>query len=300
STAASPPRLAIDQFANLFGNGGNLQTWRAENQWNVVPTVTMTRRTMTFRFGVDLVYAAQGTGDNGLANGYLQLNKGGNHRYPTRSSLNVQDGSGIGDVLLGIPGAGQIDWNDTYYRSWPYFGFFVQNDWKMRRNLTLNLGLRYDVQIPWVERWNRVNNGFDYHAVNPLSDQIIAKWKEFKAAYDRTNPRFPYPDPPAAILGGKTFVQPNGPRRIYDTDWQTIQPRIPVAWLFERRTVLRTGFGIYHRTATQTGQTDGFSQTTNFTRSTNGDISPAGSGLTGPYSLQNPFPDGLLAPSRDA
>jgi len=116
-----------------------------------------------------------------------------------------------------------------------------------------------------VERWNRVNSGFDYTSKNPLSDQIIARWNELKTAYDKTNPRFSYPAPPAAILGGKTFVQPNGGRRIYDTDWQNIQPRIGIAWRFQQRTVLRTGFGIYHRTATQAGQTDGFSQITNFT-----------------------------------
>ncbi len=61
--------------------------------------------------------------------------------------------------------------------------------------------------------------------------------------------------------------------------------------------MLRTGFGIYHRTATQGGQTDGFSQTTNFTRSIDGDATPAATGLTGPYSLQNPFPDGIVQPS---
>src|SRR5262245_15463540 len=296
STGNYPPRIAIDQFSNLFGNGANLYTWRADNQFNIVPTVTTAKGSKTWKFGLDLVYAAVGVGDVGLANGYLQFTRWGTQRYPQRSALNAQDGSGVADVLLGIPGAGQIDWNDTYYRSWPYFGFFVQNDWKLRRNLTLNLGLRYDVQIPWVERWDRVNNGFDYTAKNPLSDQIIAKWKSLKEAYDRTNPRFPYPDVPAAILGGKTFVQPGRNRRVYDTDWSNIQPRIGIAWRFEKDTVLRTGFGIFHRTATQNGQTDGFSQTTNYQRSLNGDVSPA-AGLTGPYSLQNPFPDSIVQPS---
>ncbi|MBI2685599.1 MAG: TonB-dependent receptor [Acidobacteria bacterium] len=296
STGSYPPRLAIDQFSNLFGNGSNLYTWRADNQYNIVPSVTVASGSKTWRFGIDLVYAAVGVGDVGLANGYLQFTRWGTQRYPQRSALNAQDGSGVADVLLGIPGAGQIDWNDTYYRSWPYFGFFVQNDWKLKRNLTLNLGLRYDVQIPWVERWNRVNNGFDYTSKNPLSDQIIARWKSLKEAYDRTNPRFPYPDPPAAILGGKTFVEPGGNRRIYDTDWSNIQPRIGVAWHLEKRTVLRTGFGIFHRTATQSGQTDGFSLSTGYQRSLNGDVSPA-AGLTGPYSLENPFPDGIVQPT---
>ncbi|MBS1829549.1 MAG: TonB-dependent receptor [Acidobacteria bacterium] len=296
STANYPPRFAIDQFSNLFGNGANLFTWRADNQYNLAPTLTYISGTKTWKIGLDLVYAAVGVGDVGLANGYLQFTRWGTQRYPQRSALNVQDGSGVADVLLGIPGAGQVDWNDTYYRSWPYYGFFVQNDWKVRRNLTLNLGLRYDVQFPWVERWDRVNNGFDYTSKNPLSDQIIARWKSLKATYDRTNPRFPYPDPPAAIYGGKTFVQPGGTRRIYDTDWQNIQPRIGIAWQFEKNTVLRTGFGIFHRTATQTGQTDGYSLATGYLRSSDGDVTPS-AGLTGPNSLENPFPYGIVQPT---
>ena len=290
-----PPRITVDQFSNLFGNNANLYSLKADNQWNMVPSVTLTSGKKTLRFGVDMVYAMMGVGSIGTPQGILQFTRWGSYRYPQRSALNQQDGSAVADVLLGIPGAGLVDWNDTFYRTWPYFGFFVQNDWKVRRNLTLNLGLRYDVQIPWVERYDRINTGFDYNAKNPLSDQIIAQWQANKAAYDKTNPRFPYPEPPAAILGGKTFVQPGGPRRIYETDWQNIQPRIGVAWNFERRTVLRAGFGIYHRTATQAGQTDGYSQATGYTRSLDGDITPA-AGLTGPYSLQNPFPDGIIRP----
>ena len=69
-----------------------------------------------------------------------------------------------------------------------------------------------------------------------------------------------------------------------------------------KKTVLRTGFGIYHRTATQTGLTDGFNQTTTFNRSLDGDRYPASYAggnfsLTGPYSLANPFPFGVQAPS---
>jgi len=77
---------------------------------------------MTVKFGMDLVYAAQATGDNGLANGYLNFNKWGTQRYPTRSTLNVQDGSGSATSCSEFLAGGQIDWNDTYYRSWPYFG----------------------------------------------------------------------------------------------------------------------------------------------------------------------------------
>ncbi|MCL5742997.1 MAG: carboxypeptidase-like regulatory domain-containing protein [Acidobacteria bacterium] len=293
-----PPRINIDQYTQLFGTG-SVVTFRAENQTNLAPSITMTRGTKTIKFGVDVLYVGQGIADSGNSKGYLQFNRWGTQRYPQRSALNAQDGNGIADILLGIPGAGQIDWNDTYYRSYPYYGIFIQNDWKLSRTLTVNIGLRYEVQLPAVERFDRQNTGFDYNAVNPLSDQILAKWRQYQATYNATNPRYPYPDPPKAIYGGKTFIERGGNRRIFDTDWTNIQPRVGVAWNFMRNTVLRTGFGIYHRTIlsnTLTGETDGFSQTTNYTRSLDGNITPSAQ-LTGPYSLQQPFPDGLTAPA---
>jgi hypothetical protein len=298
STTNFPPRITLDQFSDLFGNSTNLYTWGADNQWNIVPTFTMTRGSKTLRFGADLVYAMRGNGSIGQANGQLGFNRYATQQYPLKAGAST-DGAGIADLLLGQPGTGFVDWNDTYYRTWPYYGFFVQNDWKVRRNVTLNLGLRYDVQVPFVERWNRVNSGFDFNAVNPLSDQILAVWKKDAAAYNATNPKYPYPAAPAALLGGKMFVQPNGSRRTYNTDWQDLQPRIGLAWQFAKSTVLRTGFGIYHRTATQANYTDGFSQQTPYIRSTNGDVTPA-MALTGPYSLQDPFPNGLIAPSGRA
>jgi hypothetical protein len=304
STLDAPPRIILDGgFANLFGNGANLYTWSTDNQWNIAPTVTMTRGAMTLKFGLDLIYAMQGSGNIGQANGQLTFTGFGTQQYPLAGSTTTNNG--LADLMLGIPGSTSgansgtplsfVDWNDTYYRTWPYFGIFAQNDWRIAHNLTLNLGLRYDVQIPWVERWNRVNNGFDFSAVNPDSAAILAAWAQKKGAYTSTT--VPYPAPPADIFGGKTFVQPNGNRRTYNTDWEDIQPRIGIAWNFMSKTVLRTGFGIYHATATNANYTDGFSQQTPYIDSLDGGMTPSALSATGPYSLQNPFPNGLIAPT---
>ena len=294
STTGFPPRIQVDQFSDLFGNGGDLYTWGTDNQWNLTPTITLTRRTHTIKTGLDLVYAARGSGNIGQANGYFNFGRPVTQHYPLVGGNNT-DGAGIAALLLGAPGSGYVSWNDTYYRTWPYAGVFLQDDWKVRRNLTLNLGLRYDVQFPFVERWNRVNNGFDLTAKNPVSDQVLAAWAADKAVYDATNPRIPYPDPPPVLLGGKTFVQPGGDRHTYSTDWTDIQPRFGLAWTMARDTVLRTGFAIMYRTATQGNYTDGFSQQTAYNAALDGITYNAG--LTGPYSLANPFPDGIIAPS---
>ena len=300
SNSEFPPRFITDQFANLFGNGSNLFTWSTSNQWNVVPTLTITSGKKTIRMGLDMVYASIGSGSIGQTNGQFNFDRSATRQYPLRGGT-VSDGSGIADMLLGSPGSGFLDWNDTYYRSWPAIALFAQNDWKVSRKLTVNLGLRYDVQFPFVERWNRMNTGFDYKAVNPLSDRILSVWNANKAAYDANKANaFPFPPPPTAIYGGKTFIEPGASRRTYNTDWTNLQPRIGIAWAFAPRTVLRTGFGIVHRTAAQGGYTDGFSQQTAYQASLNGGINPsalAGASPSGPYSLVNPFPNGITAPT---
>src|SRR2546430_16315240 len=63
----------------------------------------------------------------------------------------------------------------------PYMGLYVGDDWRIRPRLTINVGLRYDVQIPWLERFDRVNRGFDLTNKNPDSDVILAKWASNQA-----------------------------------------------------------------------------------------------------------------------
>ena len=288
------PKFSLGaDYVTVVGAGYN---WSTQNQWTLSPSFTLVRGRNTIHLGGEVTYAGLGNGNTGSSNGEFVFARTWTQRRGNQAG-NRYDGSSIADLLLGLPGNAFVDWNDTYYRTWPYVAGFVQSDWKLRSNLTLNLGLRYDVQIPFVERWNRQNAGYDFNAVNPLSDRILANWRELKARYDATKPAFPYPDPPSAILGGKTFVDPSKGRRVFDTDWTDIQPRVGLAWNFQPRTVLRGGFGIYYRTATGTGYIDGFSQRTSYVGGDDtGTYVPRG-GLTGPYSLENPFPDGLVRPT---
>lgn len=301
STGNYPPEFLFDTFTDLFGlsSNSNAFNWESDNQWDIAPTFTLTHGTHTIKAGLVLNYAAIGIGNTGMSNGEFTFNRTATQHYPLHS-VNASDGSSIADLLLGTPDAGFIDWNDSFYRTWPYFGLFVHDDWKVSNNLTLNIGLRYDVQIPFKERWNRINTGFNFSAVNPDSAQILAAWAADKAAWDKANPTKPYyPAPPAQILGGVTFLQPGSSPRPFQTDWTDIQPRIGLAWKMPFDTVLRTGFGIYYMTGVQTsaaasGYADGFNQQTPYIASADGIAYTTP--LTGPYSLANPFPNGLVTP----
>lgn len=292
----SVPQISIDDFTGLFG-GGDLFTWNTNNQWDVAPSVTMTRGRHTLRFGGEFLYYAQGDQSTGEGTGTFDFNSGWTQQFPDVRQ-NDKDGSSIASLLLGTPGSGRVDWNDSDYETRPYFGIYLQDDWKVNSRLTLNLGLRYEVQIPWIERFNRRANGWDTTTKNPYSDAVLANWNMLKAQYDAQNPNatYPYPVAPAELTGGYLFAGVNGqPDRIYDTDWSNIAPRIGVAFKITEKTVLRAGAGVYYAAPTQNGVAPGFNQSTPYTNSLDG-ITPS-AGLTGAYSLINPFPNGLIKAS---
>jgi hypothetical protein len=284
------PRITLSNYSDIIGNSFS---WSTDNQWDFTASLRQTRGRHSLSYGAEYAYIGQGRGGPGRANGQLNFDQGWTRQYRDLGQ-GALDGYSIASLLLGYPGGGNIDWNDSFYRSWPYVAGYVQDDWKVTSKLTLNLGLRYDIQFPWVERFNRANAGFDFSQRHPNSDAIIAKWKELKTAYDRNNPRYPYPDPPAAIYGARQFASDED-RRIYDVDWSNIQPRLGVAWNFLPKIVLRGGFGIFHPTDGQSGQVSGFNQSTGYINSID-QFTPS-AGLTGPYSLEDPFPNGLIRPA---
>ncbi len=288
----APPSFNLSTYSSIIGN---TYSWSTQNQWSLQPGLIQTKGKHVIHYGFEWAYAAIANAGPGRANGEFSFTPGWTQQYVNHSQ-GSRDGSGVADLLLGLPDAGFIDYNDSSYKSWPYFAGYVQDTWRVRKNLTLTMGLRYDVQIPFVERFNRVNSGFNYSAANPLTDQVLAAWNAASAAY--TSTKFTYPQAPGALFGAREFASSKN-RRPYDTDWTDLQPRVGVAWQFAPKTVFRAGFGIFYRTATQLNQSDGFSQRTNYVSSLDSGVLPA-AGLTGPYSLQNPFPNGILAPTGAA
>jgi hypothetical protein len=184
----------------------------------------------------------------------------------------------LADLLLGYPTGGGVDWNDTLFEGWHYYAGYVQDDFRARRNLTLNLGVRWETQTSITERFNRIDGGFCYTCVNPLENipQIAS------------SPALAHP-----LSGGLLFAGVGGiPRTPYNTYLSYWQPRFGFAWAITPKTVLRGGYGLYYAFANQHDTRTGFNQRTDYITSLDGDLTPNGSFASG-----NPYPDGAAAPT---
>lgn len=174
-------------------------------------------------------------------------------------------GNGFASLLLGYPTSGSVPYNPALAYSSHYYGLFVQDDWRINSRLTFNLGLRWDVETPLTERYNRQNDGFAFGAVSPL--QV----------------------PGYSLTGGLLFTSGSN-RTPFASDFNNVQPRIGAAFKVNDKTVVRGGFGVYYLPTFDTGYNNGFAVTTPYTASNDGNATPAN-------NLSSPFPSGLVQPS---
>jgi carboxypeptidase family protein len=205
-------------------------------------------------------------------------------RGPVDNSPLAPIGQELAMFMLGIP-AGQMAQSASYATQDKYFASYLHDDFKLSSKLTLNLGLRYELELPFTERFDRLVAGFAFNQTNPLEAAARANYAK--------NPIPELPIDQFHTRGGLTFVNQNGNGRSpFKGEKNNFLPRIGIAWQIGDKTILRTGFGIFYDTlgvnSTAPIQT-GFSQATPIQASLD-------SGLTYIATLANPLPKGLLSP----
>ncbi len=319
------PNINIGGFASpLFGSGSF--SWTPYNSWQVLPTLSWQRGTHSLRFGFETHYEARGNVGPGNAYGTLSFGQGLTQQATDHASTTnggTDTFMGVASLLLGMPSGGSIDNNVSTYLTRPYYAGFVADTWRATSRLTLDIGLRYEVQLPFLERYNRQASQFNPNQVSPLSNSVLSAWNANAAAYNgspssnltSSGAFYPYPVAPPAMYGVWEFAGVNGyPRRQHYTDYTNGAPRIGFAYRLGNKTVIRGGFGVFYQSDTALGNsTTGFSVTTQYTNSFNGGVTPSAcsnplisgnpctSGYpTGPYSIVDPFPTALSQASGPA
>src|SRR5947209_15028169 len=139
-------------------------------------------------------------------------------------------------VLTG--GALTIPAASDYAESSKVWAGFFQDNWKVTRKLTLNIGLRYELEGSETERYNRTVRGFDPTAQQPFEAAALANYAKAPTA-EISPSQF-------SVRGGLTFAGVNGqPRGVYDLDTNNFMPRLGFAYSLNDKTVIRGGFGMY-------------------------------------------------------
>lgn len=270
--------------------GSQFRNESSRQQLNFQANIAQTVERHALKYGFEWAQLIHHSASSGNASGSWTFDTVWSRQYFGRRQPSPLDGSSVADLLLGYMNSGSIPFNDTALYREPYVAGYLQDDWRLSRRLTLNLGLRYDIQFPRYEIHDRLVAGFDFNTTNPISGAVLERWREYAA----TTPN--YPAPPSAIRGGLVYAGAGGlSRRLYNFDFSNVQPRLGFAYNFAHKTVMRGGFGIFHRTLLGGAITTGFSQSTPYINSVDGGLTHRAS-LTGPYSLENPFPDGLIQP----
>src|SRR5262249_54874136 len=157
------------------------------------------------------VHGAHALKFGGALRGYLQSEAIGNNNGSFLFSNNQNGfgtGNGIADFLLGIPTRYTQTTGDTTYPRQRAFYLYSMDEWRVRPNLVLNLGLRYEIAPPFADK-------FDQGSV-------------FRPGYRSTT--FPNATLGLLFVGDPDPVLGTVPRGLYPTDKNNLAPRFGLAY----------------------------------------------------------------------
>ena len=204
------PRLTVSGF--FTGQTSIAGPDAGSDYWAVRDALSVSRGKHSFKFGGEVSYEK-------IVHDTLLDN------YGVFAFNGSKTGNAYADFLLGLPSTFTQDAPIRKTDNGAYLSAFVQDDFRLHPRLTLNLGIRYDVQFPFTDPQDR------------------------KLAY---------------VPGAKSRVSPSAPegllfpgdpgisRGIVHTDWNNVAPRLGLAWdpRGDGRTSIRAGFGIFYGSTT--------------------------------------------------
>ncbi len=187
---------------------------------------------------------------------------------PNPLAASATSGSGVADLLLGAASySNAIVTREDYDH--PYLALYLQDEFRAGPGLTLMYGLRYNLEPSWTEAQNRL--GFiDTTSPSPIASQV---------------PQIPN------LVGGIGFPGMDGSgSRPGTTQMNAFDPRVGLSWTLNDKTVVHSGFGVFHHPGAQYG----FENATVGSNRVTSAIVTQPDGVTPLFNLANPVPTGLL------
>jgi len=287
-TPGSPVVYIYGGYAMASGEALGAQAWSVYKNGNQVYHLLATLTHMTgkheLKFGGEWRVNQMNWYQVGPTTGLTIFDQYSTSEYPWWGG-----GDAMASFLTGTGSGNQ--WGEyeiaSHFSTQNYrWGGFIQDNWRATDKLTVNIGLRYDLEIPRTERYNRGEN-LDLEIPVPIQPAAVdaATWPSILGPIpDVTNPR-----------GGYVFFS-DKQRRVVDTHYNNFGPRISIAYRFRPKTVFRSGYGLFYMptefgtSGGGLGGTDGFSAVTGWNQTVPGEP-------TVPWGRQSdPFP-GILLPT---
>ncbi len=261
------PNVSITGYNGLGNNGPN-RTTHLMHTANVSVSRLMGSHTLKFggeyrRMGADVRSFSSSAGTYSFTQAY------------TAAAPTATGGDAFASFLLGYPATGSIVYAAPAEYRVDYYAAYVQDEFRVASNLTLNYGVRYEYEPGISEVENRFTVGFDREAA------------------------FPIHVPGMTLKGGLMYAGVDGYPTRQGKALNGWAPRGGVAWSLTERDVVRGGYGFYWAPMQFSGIGEtamarlGYTATTTYLSSIDGNRTPAN-------SLSNPFPLGLVEPQGNA
>jgi len=293
---AAPSYYIYGGYNKVSGQSIGAQAWSAYRNGSEVhhlmATLSRVQGRHEFKFGGDIRVHRMNWVQWGDAAGVHTFDQQGTEQQPWTGTN--KGGDAMASFLIGSGYGGWGSYGIPAFMSTqsPKYDVFFQDNWRVTDKLTIGLGLRYDLEIPRTERYDRMNwwdldLAQSISAPNPVLDESLLP------AGAGLQQDF------GSLKGGLVFASPNQ-RPTADTDKNNFGPRISFAYRMNEKTVIRTGYGVFYNptlfgtAGAGQGGIDGFQSSTNWRNTYNGDnLTPWG-------RPSNPFPEGITFPSGNS
>jgi hypothetical protein len=238
------PAFSASGFTG-FGGGGNYST-TYDNNWSAGETLSKVSGSHSMKFGLETTATLRNPFATNQFPGLASFGVGFTQANYLQADSN--SGDGLATALLGYVNGTTFTPAAQFSYGTHYYALFFQDDWKVSKSLSLNLGLRYDYQTPMTERFDRQVIGFDSSAVYTLGTMT---------------------------LRGAPIWADKGHRSPYKADKNNFGPRFGITYSITRNMVFRGGWGVNYTQDFSNGATTGFSaQTSSVDNSPDGGRTP--------------------------